>query len=112
MSTSYLESSPAQNFMHKPFDSQNTQIRLLRLANPDMDPVTLTIEAFDLEECPPYYALSYMWGPPEPNQNICIDGYSFKIRENLWHFLYNVRKVRKKAVTTDLESVVMAVDYR
>ncbi|KAF7869903.1 hypothetical protein EAF04_004687 [Stromatinia cepivora] len=85
-------------FKHQPLDLHKTQIRLFRLL-----PVLcggylmgkITIFDFDDPNCPGYKAVSYTWGPPHPTREICIDGRSFTIRENLWHFLNSIphRKV-------------------
>ncbi|KAI9644909.1 hypothetical protein NHQ30_006943 [Ciborinia camelliae] len=79
-----------KSFRHQPLDLYKTQIRLFRLL-----PVrygghltgTIVIHDFDSPDCPGYKAASYTWGPPHPTRDIYIDGQSFTIRENLWHFL-------------------------
>ncbi|OAL43075.1 heterokaryon incompatibility, partial [Pyrenochaeta sp. DS3sAY3a] len=36
---------------------------------------------------PSYSCLSYMWGDPEEQHAILINGKTFKVRRNLWDFL-------------------------
>jgi Heterokaryon incompatibility protein (HET) len=104
------ESSPL--FQHQPLDPQRTQIRLLRLSDSDTNTINITLGNFDLEECPPYIALSYMWGPPKPIREISIDGRPFNIRENLWHFLDSVRKVRKRVYVATVPTRFVDVEVR
>ncbi|VUC23801.1 unnamed protein product [Clonostachys rosea] len=85
-------------FRHSsPLDSRH--IRLLRLPAPSTRPSAcpeLTIETFPIVECPPYIALSYTWGPPEPSiapytlsnrRIIRINGRPFLIFPNLFDAL-------------------------
>lgn len=79
-------------FKHTPLDLSKAQIRLLRIYNRSTNRpglITCTIRTFDYNESslPLYNALSYVWGPPPPQHNILLNGRSFAIRENLWHFL-------------------------
>lgn len=52
--------------------------------------VTVEIHTVPLESAPPYIALSYVWGPPEPSRLISVAGQPLQIRENLWGFLDHV----------------------
>lgn len=98
MAANNSDDQSLQEYAHQPIDPQKTQIRLLQIINSDPDVFSLTLRTFDLENCPPYVALSYTWGPPNPTRSIQIDGCIFKIRENLWEFLHNVRHVRKRVL--------------
>jgi hypothetical protein len=40
----------------------------------------------------PYYAISYVWGPPEPSSVINVNGKIFKVRQNLFNFLLSMSK--------------------
>jgi len=57
--------------------------------SPSDSPSTVTVEihTVPLESAPPYIALSYVWGPPEPSRLISVAGQPLQIRENLWGFL-------------------------
>jgi hypothetical protein len=88
---------PILCYQHEPLDVEKPQIRLLtfKKSSPDSSATSIFVNlaTFDLEKCPKYKALSYMWGPPTPNREIMINGCSFRIRENLWHFLNSLRNV-------------------
>lgn len=40
-----------------------------------------------IDECPPYIALSYVWGTDEPSHEIRLNNRVFLVRDNLWHAL-------------------------
>src|SRR5437016_6217761 len=40
-----------------------------------------------------YIALSYCWGSTKNQQEILIDGFSIRIRENLWNYLNTMRNI-------------------
>src|SRR5437762_98696 len=40
-----------------------------------------------------YIALSYCWGSTKNQQEILIDGFSIRIRENLWDYLNTMRNI-------------------
>ncbi|KAM5344991.1 hypothetical protein ACJ41O_010853 [Fusarium nematophilum] len=76
----------------------NQHIRLIRLPDepPSSSPPHLTLHTFPLDQCPPYLALSYTWGPPEGNspfythhdrRAILLDGRPFAVLPNLFHAL-------------------------
>lgn len=88
-------------YMHQPVDSQKTQIRLLQIIDTDSDNISTVLSTFNLEECPPYTALSYTWGAPRVTQTILIDGCTFTIRQNLWEFLNSIPHVRKRVLTSE-----------
>jgi hypothetical protein len=95
--------SPAQQYKHQPLDPEKAQIRLLRVEDLQMagsgsDHINMKLEVFDLEDCPTYNTLSYMWGPPKPDREVFIDGCVFTIRENLWSFLSNLPMFRKLGI--------------
>ncbi|KAH6846874.1 heterokaryon incompatibility, partial [Alternaria alternata] len=41
---------------------------------------------------PEYRALSYVWGPPSPVQEIQVNGHRFLVRQNLYDFIYAFRE--------------------
>jgi hypothetical protein len=69
-------------------------IRLLTIEAVDPEEecaeIRCKIEKFRLESAPPYRALSYAWGHTN-SKAIILDGSRVKIRENLWHALWNLR---------------------
>ncbi|KAF4974707.1 hypothetical protein FZEAL_8416 [Fusarium zealandicum] len=71
----------------------NQHIRLLRLPDADSScPPQLTLHTFALDECPPYLAISYTWGPyrddpslylPCKLRSILFNGKPFAVLPNL-----------------------------
>ncbi len=79
-------------FKHQPLDLTKQQIRLLRLhptpENEDAQtsPIQCEIMTVDAKDAV-YTTLSYVWGPPSPNQTIQINGKPFVVRQILYDFL-------------------------
>jgi hypothetical protein len=68
-------------------------IRLAALQpDPDDQDPRLEIGHYSLDSCPKFYALSYVWGPPEPRRNAKMNGFNLPVRENLWTALKRVRQ--------------------
>jgi hypothetical protein len=72
-----------------------SSIRLIEFL-PDSQPqrIKCRLQVHQIENCPPYTALSYMWGPEHPHETITIDGSTLQIRENLACFLDMMTKKR------------------
>lgn len=67
------------------------QIRLLHIAPGDGPRITCTTSIVPLNSAPPYDALSYTWGLPNPSQEIELCGEACQIRSNLQSALQNLR---------------------
>jgi hypothetical protein len=82
----------ARVFQYQPLDLTRDEIRLIKL-NPSpvgASSISCSIDVFDTNGCPPYVAVSYMWGPPEPSMFVTVSnqgGRELRIRENLHDFL-------------------------
>lgn len=74
-------------FQFEPLQDDTAQIRLLQVAGDG----TYCLQSFDVDDCPPYTALSYTWGPPSPTTDIYANGQLLTIRDNLWLFLQQLR---------------------
>ena len=74
-------------FQHKPLDLSRKQIRLLRINHQGTKRIFATLRHYDINQLPPYQALSYTWGDPALTDTIWIDGRPFSIRRNLRDFL-------------------------
>jgi hypothetical protein len=59
---------------YRPLDSENKEIRLLRILPPTSDADTLVVVLIrkSLANCPKYRALSYCWGDLEVNKRIRV----------------------------------------
>ncbi|EEU38702.1 uncharacterized protein NECHADRAFT_83110 [Fusarium vanettenii 77-13-4] len=47
-------------------------------------PITCRLLTFKLDEAPPYKALSYTWGSPDPAGTIWVDGHGIPVGQNLF----------------------------
>jgi hypothetical protein len=75
------------------------QIRLLKLLslNQTDNLIECELHCFNLDSCPPYTALSYVWGEQADRfarMEITISGYRFRVRRNLWNFLQQAKSNR------------------
>lgn len=83
-----MANGTSTRFQHRPLIRTNLrrQIRLVNLLpRTEGGLIQCTIRHEDLDKR--HFALSYVWGEPTPTRDILIDGKTFTIRENLWHFL-------------------------
>ncbi|TIC93593.1 Heterokaryon incompatibility protein 6, OR allele [Colletotrichum higginsianum] len=76
-------------FDYKALDAESRQFRLLRLAPPDEHGVTrqFQLETFSLNDAPPYFCLSYVWGDPERFLGVNCNGEMISVTQNLYHAL-------------------------
>lgn len=77
--------------LNVPLDRSNRCIRLAQLITRDDDVVEYTLHVHPISLAPPFFALSYAWGPPLPTKTIILNGRGFDIRENLWTALQCVK---------------------
>lgn len=80
-----LSSETIPEFTHKPLSTSQPSIRLLRFV--DKTPFGLLqaeLREFDLDELPPYRALSYMWGTGADKEETHINQQRFAVRQNLF----------------------------
>jgi hypothetical protein len=75
-------------FVHSPLNYKLNAIRLVKLLprSRPSDPVQCTLIIEDLHPGIEFHALSYVWGSLSHNK-ILVNGYSFEVRNNLYHFL-------------------------
>ena len=70
----------------------SNQVRIIEPVNGQEEPLSYKFHIHTLEKCPPYTAISYAWGDPKSETcPVRIDGRPIYIRQNLWHFLDQVR---------------------
>ncbi|KAH0428809.1 ankyrin and het domain-containing protein [Colletotrichum camelliae] len=74
-------------FEYTPLDPEKRQFRLLRLAPPSEDGVVsqLQLETFSLDDAPPYFCLSYVWGDSKRFIGINCNGKMISVTGNLFH---------------------------
>lgn len=78
-------------------DRSTQSIRLIEILPGNSPQISCKLHVHQLDAkatCPPFTALSYTWGPPDPASEILItiDGQSFLVRKNLWYALSSYRK--------------------
>ncbi|KAF2025543.1 heterokaryon incompatibility, partial [Setomelanomma holmii] len=50
-----------------------------------------SLETYNYNTCPDYWALSYTWGPETPSHVILVNGRRFCVRQNLFNFMKSFR---------------------
>lgn len=93
-------------FKHQPMQDHAKEIRLLRFVDVnDVTELKLEITNFDQSSAPPYVALSYEWGEPDPDidTSMTVSGKQLAVRYNLQDFLrVIISKIRSRRLHTDL----------
>lgn len=74
-------------FHHARLELDTRQIRLVQLVGRlDWDG-ELSTSIYELNDAPPFMALSYTWGSDEPCNAVCMNKQRFMVRDNLYDFL-------------------------
>ncbi|KAI0398952.1 heterokaryon incompatibility protein-domain-containing protein [Xylaria palmicola] len=86
----------ASIYSYRPLEDHTSQVRLLRLGrSSNADPlVYVSVKVAKLSEAPKYFAISYTWGDPEPERQVCIDGMIMKVRQNCFYALWQAQQRR------------------
>lgn len=93
---------PPDVSIHPPIDKTKQQIRLLSFCETDNDnDIACKLSVFDLEACPRFLALSYVWGPPDDGHTITLNGEAFNVRRNLFLALKNIKTRVRSAEKED-----------
>jgi Heterokaryon incompatibility protein (HET) len=80
-------------------DDTKTQIRLIKLLpGQPQDPVNIDLITVKSVSSQPYEALSYVWGPPDANAIIKVNGKPFEVTANLHDALSCLRQIEKERV--------------
>lgn len=79
-------------FRHDPLEHSKPSIRLIRLLPELSSDGIIQCEILHETIEASYMCLSYRWGPPEPSNNILINGQLFAVRQNLLDFLDMARQ--------------------
>ena len=87
-------------YVDVPLNLGKKNIRLVTLQPGDAsESIKCDLQSHALDdECPAYVALSYAWGAKERYNYIHINGMSFSVGRNLWHFLHQMRVQRHDAL--------------
>ncbi|KAK1689361.1 heterokaryon incompatibility protein-domain-containing protein [Colletotrichum godetiae] len=80
--------------IYSPLNRETKSTRLLQFQHQQEDEsLQCTLATHSLNDAPPFIALSYVWGAPEPTYDITINEVIFKVRENLWHALQRLAHI-------------------
>jgi hypothetical protein len=93
------DATPEQAFVYQPLDTSVFSIRLLEIRRKYAGMISFHLKqnlTLDQAATTGYTALSYTWGPPEPVQQIEIDGTKITVRKNLYDFLSSLRPSRSE----------------
>lgn len=83
------------NYEYERLDLNTNAIRLVRIFKGEVhQPIECALfeTLLDKDEGTPYEALSYVWGTQEAADEICINGRLFKVTENLFRALLELRQ--------------------
>jgi hypothetical protein len=79
-------------YSHARLNSSRSEIRLFQLeAGHFGNDVEGRLRHYPLNACPPYIALSYVWGDPKDKRPILLDGRSLFLTVNLFEALQHIR---------------------
>jgi hypothetical protein len=73
-----------------PLDYNSPSSRFIHFSRDQTGTFHGKLYCYRLDKCPPYLALSYVWGSEESSEIILINGHEITIRRNLWNFLVHV----------------------
>jgi hypothetical protein len=75
-------------YKHDALNLEQGQVRLLRvLPRWQASAIQCKLKTFDHDNCPPYQALSYVWGSNSETEIIHVNGRQLVVHRNLWDFL-------------------------
>ncbi|KAI0155796.1 heterokaryon incompatibility protein-domain-containing protein [Pestalotiopsis sp. NC0098] len=94
---------PSTSFEYPPLDKTKSQIRLLEIFPQPDSSLHYSLTTFDISTCPPYIALSYVWGEDEPSNTIFVNGQDFFIRDNLSYVLPRLANLREDGGTSKFQ---------
>lgn len=70
---------------YEPLEDPALQIRLLEISDggdTGEEPIEWKLSTFEINQAPPYHAISYTWGPEQPTEDILLNTGSKSIRRN------------------------------
>lgn len=80
-------SSLEQPYEYDDLEPGSQTFRLLSVSRTGTPTNQYQLDVVPLSNCPPYVALSYMWGPSHPIHTISVNGKLLAVRRNLWTVL-------------------------
>ena len=83
----HVASHPGKEYQYHALDHSRRQIRLLTFQTRATDVLECRIEHCDFDSCPPYFALSYLWGNPTRTRTISVARLSLHVTQYLYEAL-------------------------
>lgn len=79
--------------LYEKLDDEKREIRLLAIerSREKTSKTRCSLRRYSLDDIPPYYALSYVWGDPMVTESIKVDGVHFAVTTNLMAALQQIR---------------------
>lgn len=102
---------------YRPLDRSRQEIRLLTQSSASIRSGKLEYNLihYTFDQKHPYFALSYVWGPPDLQETISVDGEAIQVSANLWAALHSICNTSRAAVneesSADLWRRVGSMDY-
>lgn len=103
LTTPSITADTMASFGYAPLDQTTRSIRLLRFEEQpkDLELICCCLETHEVDHCPPYAALSYVWGEDEEAgggfaKGILVDGKPFLVRPNLHAALCSLRNFENR----------------
>jgi hypothetical protein len=95
--------SSTQTLTYTALDGSTQTTRLIEILPGDSPQISCKFHIHQLDAnatCPPFTALSYTWGPPDPTSEILItiDDQRLPVRKNLWYALSSYRKKMNEGI--------------
>ncbi|GJC99386.1 pectinesterase [Colletotrichum higginsianum] len=84
--------------LYPSLNRETRSVRLVKIHAPvGNETLRCTLTAQPLDDAPPFIAVSYVWGSPEPSREIRVNEAAFRVRENLWHALQQLARIANNA---------------
>lgn len=95
-----LADDGSTSFTHCPLDQSRSSIRILRILSKRSEIGLVQCEMIHTTINASYMCLSYVWGSPETERLILINGKLLRIRENLYRFLCTATHINEQSRST------------
>ncbi|KAF2725362.1 HET-domain-containing protein [Polychaeton citri CBS 116435] len=78
---------------YTPLARDHEQLRLLRIQRSSSitDAIVCSVDTYELDNCPPFAAVSYVWGSASPFRDIYINTQHTEVYYNCWVALWQIR---------------------
>ncbi|RSL83701.1 hypothetical protein CEP51_004342 [Fusarium floridanum] len=103
-----METETPSTFPYKPLDTEKSEIRMLKL--PPKGSENFELITVSLHDDPKYAALSYLWGDPEDQEIITVQGHKAGVRKNLAAALSRLRRGQSSLETDYLWADAICID--